>query len=89
MALGAQRRNIMNDVLLQGLKIAGIGVGAGVLFGIIFARVIGRWVGEVPMPGTLAFAGSAFVILAAAVIASAVPAARAARVNAVETLRAE
>jgi putative ABC transport system permease protein len=89
MALGAQRRNIMNDVLLQGLKIAGIGVGAGVLFGIIFARVIGKWVGEVPMPGTLAFAGSAFVILAAAVIASAVPAARAARVNAVETLRAE
>jgi putative ABC transport system permease protein len=89
MALGAQRQNIMNDVLWQGLKIAGIGVGAGVLFGIIFARVIGRWVGEVPMPGTLAFAGSAFVILAAAVIASAVPAARAARVNAVETLRAE
>jgi predicted permease len=89
MALGAQRQNIMNDVLLQGLKIAGIGVGAGVLFGIAFARVIGRYVGEVPMPGTLAFVASAFVILAAAVIASAVPAARAARVNAVETLRAE
>ncbi|MGA3222809.1 MAG: ADOP family duplicated permease [Acidobacteriaceae bacterium] len=89
MALGAQRQNIMNDVLLQGLKIAGIGVGAGVLFGIAFARVIGRWVGEVPMPGTLALVASAFVILAAAVIASAVPAARAARVNAVETLRAE
>jgi predicted permease len=89
MALGAQRQNIMNDVLWQGLKIAGIGVGAGVLFGIAFARVIGRWVGEVPMPGTLAFVASALVILAAAVIASAVPAARAARVNAVETLRAE
>jgi putative ABC transport system permease protein len=89
MALGAQRQNIMNDVLWQGLKIAGIGVGAGVLFGIVFARVIGRYVGEVPMPGTLAFVASAFVILAAAVIASAVPAARAARVNAVETLRAE
>jgi putative ABC transport system permease protein len=89
MALGAQRQNIMNDVLWQGLKIAGIGVGAGVLFGIAFARLIGRWVGEVPMPGTLAFVASAFVILAAAVIASAVPAARAARVNAVETLRAE
>jgi putative ABC transport system permease protein len=89
MALGAQRQNIMNDVLWQGLKIAGIGVGAGVLFGIAFARVISRWVGEVPMPGTLAFVASAFVILAAAVIASAVPAARAARVNAVETLRAQ
>jgi predicted permease len=89
MALGAQRQKIMSDVLWQGLKIAGIGVGAGVMFGVAFARVIGRFVGEVPMPGTLAFVASAFVILAAAVIASAVPAARAARVNAVETLRAE
>jgi ABC-type antimicrobial peptide transport system permease subunit len=37
----------------------------------------------------LTFVASAFVILAAAVIASAVPAARAARVNAVEALRSE
>ncbi|HTD54431.1 MAG TPA: hypothetical protein VK670_03560 [Silvibacterium sp.] len=37
----------------------------------------------------LSFAGSAVVILAAAIIASSLPAARAARVNAVEALRAE
>ncbi|MGC2638825.1 MAG: FtsX-like permease family protein, partial [Acidobacteriaceae bacterium] len=89
MALGAQPRHIMNDVLLQGLTIAGIGVGAGMLLGIAFARGIGRYVAEVHLPGLLAFAASALVILAAAVIASAVPAARAARVNAVEALRAE
>jgi predicted permease len=89
MALGAQPRNIMNDVLLQGLTIAGIGVGAGILFGILFARGIGRYVAEVHLPGLLTFLVSAFVILAAAVIASAVPAARAARVNAVEALRSE
>src|SRR6202034_2074886 len=35
MALGAQPRNIMNDVLLQGLTIAGIGVVAGIFFGIV------------------------------------------------------
>jgi len=89
MALGAQPRNIMNDVLLQGLTIAGIGVGAGAIFGIAFARGIGRYVAEVHLPGLLSFVVSAFVILAAAVIASAVPAARAARVNAVEALRSE
>jgi ABC-type lipoprotein release transport system permease subunit len=43
----------------------------------------------VQLPGTLAFIASAVVLLAAAVIASAVPAARAASVNAVETLRSE
>jgi predicted permease len=88
-ALGAMPRNILTDVLLQGLTIAGIGVGAGVVFGIVFARGIGRYVIEVHLPGLLTFLASAFVILAAAVIASAVPAARAARVNAVEALRAE
>ncbi len=89
MALGAQPRNILTDVLLQGLTIAGIGVAAGVVFGIAFARGIGRYVAEVHLPGMLTFVASAFVILAAAVIASAVPAARAARVNAVEALRSE
>jgi predicted permease len=89
MALGAQPRNILTDVLLQGLAIAGIGVGAGMVFGIVFTRVIGRYVAEVHLPGILSFVASAFVILAAAVIASAVPAARAARVNAVEALRSE
>jgi predicted permease len=89
MALGAQPRNILTDVLLQGLTIAGIGVGAGVVFGIAFARVVSRYVTEAHLPGVLTLVMSAFVILAAAVIASAVPAARAARVNAVEALRSE
>jgi predicted permease len=89
MALGAHPRNILTDVLFQGLTIAGIGVGAGVVFGITFARVISRYVAEAHLPGVLTFVASAFIILAAAVIASAVPAARAARVNAVEALRSE
>jgi ABC-type antimicrobial peptide transport system permease subunit len=89
MALGAQPRDILTDVLRQGVVIASIGVAAGVIFGYIFARGIGRYVGEVQMPGMPAFVASSLVILAAAVIASAVPAARAARVNAVEALRAE
>jgi ABC-type antimicrobial peptide transport system permease subunit len=89
MALGAQPKDILTDVLSQGLAIAGIGVGVGMVLGIAFARGIGRYVAEVHLPGMLTFVASAFVILAAAVIASAVPAARAARVNAVEALRSE
>jgi predicted permease len=89
MALGAQPRNILTGVLLEGLVIAGIGVSVGVAVGFGFARAIGRYVAEVHQPGALSVVASAVVILAAAVVASAVPAARAARVNAVEALRAE
>jgi predicted permease len=89
MALGAQPRNILTGVLLEGLAIACIGVASGVVVGFAFARAIGKYVAEVQQPGALSIVVSAAVILAAAVIASAVPAARAARVNAVEALRAE
>jgi predicted permease len=89
MALGAQPRHILTDVLRDGLVIACIGVGTGVVIGFALSRIIGQYVGELPMPGLPSFIASAFVILAAAVIASAVPAARAARVNAVEALRSE
>jgi putative ABC transport system permease protein len=89
MALGAQRRNILTNVLVEGLVIASIGVAAGVVVAFAFASAIGKYVAGVQLPGALAFIASAVVLLAAAVIASAVPAARAASVNAVETLRSE
>ena len=89
MALGAQPRNILTNVLVEGVVMAGIGVGAGVLVGFILARIVSKYVTEINQPGALAFIASAGVILGAAVIASAVPAARAARVNAVEALRSE
>jgi len=89
MALGAQPRNILTGVLLEGLIIAGIGVSVGAIVGVSFARAIGRYISQVHQPGALSIVASAVVILAAAVVASAVPAARAARVNAVEALRAE
>ncbi|MGC1463452.1 MAG: ADOP family duplicated permease [Terracidiphilus sp.] len=89
MALGAPPSNILTIVLVEGIAMAGIGVGAGVLAGLALARVIGQYFAEIHQPGALAFAASATVILIAAVLASAVPAARAAKVNAVEALRSE
>jgi putative ABC transport system permease protein len=88
-ALGALPSNILGIVLREGVAMAGIGVGAGVVLGFALSRVIGKYVGEIHPPGVLVYVASAVVILGAAVIASAVPAARAARVNAVEALRAE
>jgi predicted permease len=89
LAMGAQPRAILTGVLLEGLIIASIGVASGVVVGFAFARAIGKYVAEVHEPGALSIVASAIVILAAAVIASAAPAARAARVNVVEALRSE
>ncbi len=89
LALGAQPRNILANVLLEGLVIASIGVAAGVLVGFAFARSIGKYVADVQLPGALPLIASAVVLLAAAVIASALPAARAARVDVVQALHSE
>jgi predicted permease len=89
MALGAPPRSILTDVLREGLVMASLGVAAGIVLAVVLPRVIGTYMAEVQTPGLVAFAASAVTILAAAIIASAVPAMRAARVNAVEALRAE
>jgi putative ABC transport system permease protein len=89
MALGAQPRSILANVLFEGFVIAGIGVGTGVFVGFLFARAVGKYIAEIQMPGVLPLIASASVILAAAVIASALPAARASRVDAVQALRSE
>jgi putative ABC transport system permease protein len=88
-ALGAQPRSILAKVLSEGLMIAGIGVAAGVVVGFALERTIGKYIGVVQLPGALPLIASAAVILAAAVIASALPAARAARVDPAVALRSE
>jgi putative ABC transport system permease protein len=88
-ALGAQPRSILAKVLSEGLVIAGVGVAAGFVVGFALERTIGKYVGIVQLPGALPLIASAAVILAAAVIASALPAARAARVDPAEALRSE
>jgi putative ABC transport system permease protein len=89
LALGAQPSRILSNVLLEGLAIAGIGVTAGLLFGSGLARIIVKYTAEMQLPGAGPLAISAAVILAAAVVASALPAMRAARVDAAEALRSE
>jgi len=89
MALGAHPRHILTGVLSEGLIIAAIGVGAGVAFGFIVTRLVSKYLAAIQQPGALSVVLSAVIIVAAAVVASAIPAARAARINAVEALRAE
>jgi putative ABC transport system permease protein len=61
----------------------------GVVVGFGLLRGVGKYIAELQQPGLVPLLLSALVILLAAVIASALPAARAARVDAVQALRAE
>ena len=89
LALGAHPRLILAQVLREGMLMAAIGVVAGVGIGFVLVRVVASKIAAIDQPGALAFLGSAVVILIAAAVAATVPALRAARVNAVEALRAE
>jgi putative ABC transport system permease protein len=89
LALGAQPRSILANVLLEGMVIGTLGVAAGMAVGYALSRLIAKYIAEMQLPGLLPLAASALVILLAALIASALPAARAARVDAVQALRAE
>ncbi|HEV2490883.1 MAG TPA: hypothetical protein VGT03_13845 [Candidatus Acidoferrales bacterium] len=62
---------------------------AGAAFGFIAARLASSYIFEVQLPGALPVALSAFVLLTAAVVASTLPAARAARVDVIQSLRSE
>jgi ABC-type antimicrobial peptide transport system permease subunit len=68
---------------------AGAGVIAGAAVGFILARLAGRFFADVKMPGALPVVISAFVLMAVAVVASVLPAARAARVDVMQALRSE
>jgi predicted permease len=89
LALGAQPRHILSGVLIDGATLAAIGVAAGASVGWGLSRLAGNYVAELKLPGPLPLIGSAAIILTAAVLASMVPAARAARVDTVQALRAE
>jgi ABC-type antimicrobial peptide transport system permease subunit len=68
---------------------AGAGVVAGTVLGYVLARLAGGYIPDIRMPSVVPVIASALVLLAAAAIASALPAARAARVDVIQALRAE
>ena len=89
LALGSRPQNLLRGVLAEGATMAAAGVFAGGAFGFALARVAGRYFLEVKMPGALPVFVSAFVLMTVAVVASVLPAARAARVDVMQALRSE
>jgi predicted permease len=88
MALGAQRGNIARLVLLSGARLALVGCGVGLIGSFAVSRLVSAFLFEVSATDPLIYAGSVLVMIAVALLASALPAARAASADPVDALRA-
>jgi predicted permease len=89
LALGSQPRNLLRGVIAEGVFMAVAGVIAGAIFGFVMSRLARSYFLDMKMPGVLPVVLSAFVLLTAAVVASSVPAVRAARIDVMEALRVD
>jgi len=89
LAIGSQPRHLLTGVIAEGAVMAGAGVIAGAAVGLALARLAGKLFVSVKMPGALPAVVSGLVLMAVAIIASVLPAARAARVDVMQALRSE
>ncbi len=87
MALGAQRQRIARLVLISGGKLALIGCAMGVMGSIAVSRVVESFLFDVSPTDPLIYAASAGVMVGMALLASALPAVRAASADPAKALR--
>jgi ABC-type antimicrobial peptide transport system permease subunit len=89
LAVGSSPHHLLTRVLGEGAVIAAAGIVTGAIGGFLLARAVRAWIQDVHVPGALPIAGAAFVLVAAAILASLMPAARASRVDVIQALRSE
>ena len=89
LAIGSAPRHLLTRVLTEGVRIAAAGIAAGIVGGYALSRAAAGVFGHIPLPGALTVIGAAAVLAGAAVTASLMPAARAARVDVLQALRSE
>jgi putative ABC transport system permease protein len=88
-ALGAQTRHVLQLVMGDGLRLATMGVAAGLVSALLLTRVMTRLLFETSPTDPLTFALTAYVLIFITLIASYIPARRATRVNAIVAMREE
>jgi predicted permease len=89
MALGASRWTVLRMVLAEGAKMALVGVGIGVGAGFALTRLMGNMLFGISAHDPLTFVAVAFLLSAVAILASYIPAWRAAKVDPMIALRYE
>ncbi|HKE27565.1 MAG TPA: ADOP family duplicated permease [Bryobacteraceae bacterium] len=88
LAVGSQPRHLLGRVIGEGTVLTAMGIAAGAACGLGLQQFAGKYL-DLDTPQTWVVASSAGILLAAAIIASAWPALRAARVDVIQALRAD
>jgi predicted permease len=89
MALGAERRQVRTMVLRQGLALSAIGLGVGLVAALVLTRLMSSLLFGIEATDVTTYVAAVGVILAAAALASYLPARRATKIDPMETLKAE
>jgi putative ABC transport system permease protein len=89
LAVGSAPRHLVARVLWEGLGMALRGISAGAIGGYALARIASGLFDGTSIPGLWPIVGAALLLITAAIVASLVPAARAARVDVLQALRSE
>jgi predicted permease len=89
MALGARREDVLRLILLNGMKLAGVGLALGLVATFIFGRALSSLLYEVSLFNPLTLLTTALLLSGSVLLASYLPARRAARVDPMVALRYE
>jgi putative ABC transport system permease protein len=87
MALGAQRVGIARLVLISGAKLALLGCGLGVLGSVALSRLVNSFLFEVSATDPQIFLAAVAIMMLMTLLASTLPATRAASAEPVNALR--
>ena len=88
-ALGAQRVDVMQMILREGMRLAAIGAAIGLTLAASAGRLLSSFLLGVAPIDAVAFAGAAALFAAVGLAACYMPARRATRIDAMEALRYE
>jgi putative ABC transport system permease protein len=88
MALGAQRKGIARLVLFSAIRLALVGCAFGVLASFAVSQVVTSFLFDVTATNPAIYAGSVLIMLLVALLASVLPASRAASADPIQALRA-
>ena len=87
MALGAQRTDVLGLIARRGMALALIGVAAGVVIAVVMTRLLAGMLYGIRPTDPVTFAATAVLFLLVSIVASSMPAYRAARMDPMKTLR--